>query len=938
MRKKFFEFFGFLSICSLTCVASAQNPVSTIPLFPKQNDTLTVIYNASLGNAALLGQTGPIFAHTGVTTDQSGTWRFVQGNWGTVDNKVRMDSIGNNLYRIRIYIPSFYNLPANTTVTNLAFVFRNSSGSVVGRNSDGTDIYTPVFQPGTLNVLLQSPLANQLTIGTMQDSIRIVAVGSAQGTFNLYRNDTLLSSRNDSLYQLTTVPPFPGSFNYRLTFSSGALADTVDFSYLVRSPLTIAPVPTGFEDGIHYLNDSSALLVLYAPLKKYVYLTGDFNDWKIENPYQLNRSPDSLRYWIQLNGLEPGKEYAYQYMVDGELYVADYYTEKTLDPWNDASISSGTYPNLKPYPTGKAKGIVSVLQTKKPAYVWQNGPIKRPRPEELVIYELLVRDFTGRRNYKTLIDTLSYLQRMGVNALKIMPVMEFENNESWGYNVSFYFAPDKFYGTEDDLKALIDTCHGRGIAVILDIVLNHSFGQSPMVQLYFDRALGQPLPSSPWFNVVAKHPFNVGYDINHESEATRYFMNRVIKHWVLNYKIDGYRFDLSKGFTQKNSGDNVGLWGQYDSTRVRLWKRAFDSLQQWSPGFYTILEHFADNQEEKELADYGLMFWGNINFSFNQITMGYQSNSSINQAYHGNRSWTKPHLISFMESHDEERLMVRNYNFGNAQGSYSTRLKKTALERMKLASTLFFSIPGPKMIWQFGELGYDVPIDQNGRTGNKPILWNYQNDPERASLYNYYSSLIRLKSAYEVFKTGNTQMNTGGLIKTVSLSLNDTFAIAIGNMDVKQGTATVNFPRAGKWYNYVNNDSIQLGSSGSRSISLPAGGYQLWLSWREKNTFIPEPQGIVLETDIAVFPNPAFERLELRFSHTGGPYEVYLLNASGARVATLENGSADQGVVTKSYALKGILSDTATDRMGFVQVLSGGKSRSVKIILQEASK
>lgn len=930
--------FAFLLCLNASFQLKAQSPISTIPLFPAQSDTVTIIYDAALGNRALQGFSGKVYAHTGVTTDQSGVWRFVQGNWGTAHNKMLMDSLGNNKYRIRIHIPSFYNLPANTTVTSLAFVFRNESGSIVGRSEDGSDIYTPVFQPGSLNILLTSPSENQLSIISIQDSIKIKAIGSAAGIFQLYRNDTLQSTIADSVFNLTTLPPAPGNYSYQLVFSNGSQADTVRFSYLVRSPALTSAVPAGYEDGVHYLTDSSVLLVLYAPLKKYVYLLGDFNNWNVSNQYQLNRTPDSLRYWIQINQLEPGKEYAYQYLVDGELYIADYYTEKILDPWNDGSISISTYPNLKPYPFGKANGIVSVLQTKKPAYNWQNGPIKRPRAEELVIYELLVRDFTARRNYKTLIDTLNYLQRMGVNALKIMPVMEFENNESWGYNVSFYFAPDKFYGTEYDLKALIDTCHGRGMAVILDIVLNHSFGQSPMVQLYFDRALGQPLPTNPWFNTVARHPFNVGYDFNHESEATKYFMNRVIKHWVENYRIDGYRFDLSKGFTQKNSGDNVGLWGQYDANRIALWKRAYDSLQSWSPGFYTILEHFADNSEERELANYGLMFWGNINVPFNQITMGYQNNSTINQAYHGDRGWNKPHLIAYMESHDEERLMVRNYNFGNSQGSYSTRSKKTALERMKMAATLFFTIPGPKMIWQFGELGYDISIDQNGRTGNKPILWNYQLDAERQSLYQHYSSLINLRSKYELFKTAVPQMNTGGLFKTIGLNLNDSFAIALANMDLRERTANVNFPKAGTWYNYVTNESIKVNASGNRSITLPAGGHQLWLSWPEKNPLVGEPKSIFADTEIAIFPNPVSNDFELRFNHDGGKFEIQILDIKGGKIATIETGQADKGLISRKYQLDALKIEKSADRMGFVQIISGGKNKTAKVIFQEQMK
>ena len=64
----------------------------------------------------------------------------------------------------------------------------------------------------------------------------------------------------------------------------------------------------------------------------------------------------------------------------------------------------------------------------------------------------------------------------------------------------------------------------------------------------------------------------MGYDLNHESSATRYFSKRVMQYWLEEYKIDGFRFDLSKGFTQVDNLNNVGAWGSYDASRIAIWK------------------------------------------------------------------------------------------------------------------------------------------------------------------------------------------------------------------------------------------------------------------------------------------------------------------------------------------------------------------------------
>src|SRR5690606_12420511 len=197
------------------------------------------------------------------------------------------------------------------------------------------------------------------------------------------------------------------------------------------------------------------------------------------------------------------------------------YAEKVLDPWNDQYISTTTYPGLKPYPAGSTSGIVSILQTARPGYTWDVNNFQKPDKRNLVIYELLLRDFVGKHDWNTLRDTLNYLKKLGVNAIELLPFNEFEGNESWGYNPSFYFAPDKYYGPANTLKEFIDRCDENRIAVFVDLALNHSFGQYPLVQLYSDAVNNRPATNNPWFNPVPKHAFNVGYDMNHEKPETK---------------------------------------------------------------------------------------------------------------------------------------------------------------------------------------------------------------------------------------------------------------------------------------------------------------------------------------------------------------------------------------------------------------------------------
>ena len=162
-----------------------------------------------------------------------------------------------------------------------------------------------------------------------------------------------------------------------------------------------------------------------------------------------------------------------------------------------------------------------------------------------------IRDFTSEHSFNAAKDKLPYLKQLGINAIELMPVNEFEGNSSWGYNPSFYFAVDKYYGTKNDMRAFVDECHRQGIAVIIDLVLNHSFGQSPFYLLYRE-ADGTPSADNPWYNQKSNIPnaaLQWGYDFNHQSTYTRALVDSVAGFWMKEYKVDGFRYDFTKGFS-----------------------------------------------------------------------------------------------------------------------------------------------------------------------------------------------------------------------------------------------------------------------------------------------------------------------------------------------------------------------------------------------------
>ena len=783
---------------------------------------------------------------------------------------------------------------------------------------------------------------NTDSIDVDQSSIRIN--GNLAGSFGHYydRDKQWLNIPSLTAFGLSLEP---GSNTITITAvtKSGVIrSDSVIVNYLENPPLVNEPVPEGIIEGINYYvdDDTRVTLCLFAPYKKFVYVMGDFNNWLPDPGYFMNRdstAPDTIRWWLTLSDLTPQQEYAFQYFIDDEIRIADPYTEKILDPWNDQYITSATYPDLKPYPTGKTEHAVSILQTARETYEWQIEDFQRPPAKDLIIYELLVRDFVAAHDFKTLIDTLDYLQNLGINAIELMPINEFEGNESWGYNPSFYFAVDKYYGPADDFKRFVDACHERGIAVIIDMVLNHSYNQSPFVRLYNEGDYGKPLPENPWYNVESPNPvYSWGSDFDHESPVTKKLIDRINQFWLTEYKVDGFRFDFTKGFTNK-PGDG----GAFDGTRINILKRMADKIWEVSADAYVILEHFADNTEEKILSDYGMLLWGNSNFNYNEATMGYHDGgkSDFSWGYFKSRGWDKAGLVTYMESHDEERLMYKNLQYGNVSGDYSIKNLYTALNRIKLAAAFFLTLPGPKMIWQFGEIGYDYSIDYNGRVGNKPIRWDYLQDNDRRNLYKTFAWLLKMRRENEAFRSefSSVNLNVSGAGKRINISHGTLNATIIGNFGVTTLSIAPNFQHTGNWYDYFSGDTLVVTST-NELITLEPGRFHIYtnkkLETPDEDVLSDIEESIsILPQEFALlqnYPNPFNPTTTINYKLAAlSQVDLSIYNLLGQKVATLVSAKQAPGNYEVRWDATGMSSGVYIYRLSTEQ----GFSETRKLVL-----
>jgi 1,4-alpha-glucan branching enzyme len=886
--------------------------VTTDPTLPIHNQKVKLIYDATQGTAGLKDFTGDVYAHIGVLTSNSSgnsDWKYVKTNWGQNSDATKMTRTAANTYELELTpnIRSYFNVPTNEKITHIALVFRSADSSKEGKATGNKDIFVKVFEEG-LDITITAP-SHPHIVQTGSD-VTISATTTVAANIELFKNNTSVATAdNQTSISYTETFNEAGDFWFKVIATSGS--NTVRDSVFVNvaAPVQNIPVPTGMVDGINYYTDDAtkATLVIYAPNKQRINVLGDFNNWLPSNANLMHKDGD--RFWLTIENLVDGKEYVFQYLIDGTIKIGDPYADKVSDPYDDRYISDSVYPSLIEYPTGKAEGRATVLQTNQSTYNWQNNNFTAPVKEKLVIYEMLFRDFTEEGTVKAAEARLDYLEELGINAIHLMPFNEFEGNISWGYNPNFYFAPDKAYGTKDDYKHFIDECHKRGIAVIQDIVLNHAFNSCPLVRMYWDSANNRPAADNPWFNQQSNFTnpaLHWGSDFNHESAATQQFTDRVLKYWIEEYKIDGYRFDFTKGFGNNPKTGNDEWGSRYDADRVRLLKRMAEKIWSYKANAYLIFEHLADNSEEKELANSGIMLWGNMNHNYNEATMGYNENNKSNLEWTSwkKRGWDEPNLIAYMESHDEERIMYKNLQYGKVEGSYNIKTLNTALARNKLATVFFFSFTGPKLIWQFGELGYDISIDENGRTGEKPVHWDYLNNENRKWLHNKYEAMIGLRKQFDVFTSGTETLNVNGEVKQITLANDDLNVVTVGNFATSSKTGTISFPKTGTWYDFFSGNSINV-SAANYTMQLAPGEYRLYTdkqieNYKQKFTTTPEQEK---NNGLTIYPNPVRSTLNINTTENISRVDVY--NAMGAQVLTSTRKQLDVNSLSSGiYILK----------------------------------
>lgn len=937
----------FLLIASIGFAQTTTTPSPAVA-----SSSVTINFNKT--GTPLASYAGIIYAHIGLTVNGV-RWQNVKGTWGNNTTQPALTFVSGTTYKLDLTpdLYTYFGVALGSAITEICVVLRNDAGSL-----QTADTFLNV---GAFQATLIQPAEGSNTIITSGQNFSVSATNtSGNADYNLWANGTSINTFTGTSYSYTDTNIVVNK-SYDLQITQGGTTFSKKFSVIVNPGTVSEAMPAGLVDGINYnVGDASkATLVLDALGKDFVYVAGSFNNWLPTATYAMKKDNASGKFWLELTGLVSGSNYTYQYWVVDQtptagspvlVKTADPYSTLVLNQDEDASIPAGNYPNLPAYPAGQEREV-TVLQTGQTPYAWSTSTTNfvKPEKDKLVVYEVLVRDFDANRSYQNLIDRIDYFKNLKINAIELMPIMEFEGNESWGYNTSFHMALDKAYGTSAKLKEFVDLCHQNGIAVILDVALNHAFGRNPMDRMWMNDpdgdGWGGPATDNPYFNVTATHSYSVGNDFNHQLSRTKNYVKRVVKQWIEEYKIDGFRWDLTKGFTQNCAG-NETCTNSYQQDRVDVLKEYADYSWSLDATHYIIFEHLGTDNEEQQWANYritetpskGVMMWGKMTTQYNQLSMGWNTDDDISRIGSDSHGFIGKRVIGYPESHDEERLMYKNLQYGNATNpSHNVKTLNTALSRMSAIGAVSLLVPGPKMIWHFADLGMNnsiftasngtVNTDFDATPGDAKLdtkpqpQWteNWLADANRNKIYADWSKMINLKLIEPVFN-GSYSISSGYAVLTPRIYIWDNTllpsqiqnVVILSNFDVADQNIVPNFPYTGTWYNLMDNTSITV-TDVNATILIAAGGYRIYGNK-------PSTLGVTnfgLSQEIYLYPNPSANYFTINTNTS----KVEIYSITGQLVKSFNENQSKENQFPISDLSKGMYFVKALNENNEVKVL-----------------
>ena len=435
--------------------------------------------------------------------------------------------------------------------------------------------------------------------------------------------------------------------------------------------------------GAHYLGCGRCKFTVWAPFLKEVALKivspqekiipmekGDKGYWEIT----VGDISDKTRYLYQINGEKDRPDPASHFQpegVHGPSQVIDHNSFR----WEDSE--------------------------------WNGIPLSA-----MIIYELHTGTFTPEGTFEAIIPRLDELKDMGINVLEIMPIAQFPGERNWGYDGAYPFAVQNSYGSPTGFKWLVNECHKRGIAVILDVVYNHLGPEGNYLWDY-----------GPYFTKKYRTPWGdaLNFDGAHSNEVRNYFIENTL-HWFKNYHVDALRLDAIHGIFDmsakpflselaekveefsKATGKTCYLIAESDLNDSKVTRpREFGGYgidAQWCDDFHHALHTILTGEKQGYYSDFG-----EVKHLVKAMREGFVYSgeySQFRQKNHGNSSKDVPatQFVTFSQNHDQ----IGNRMLGERLSTL------VSFESLKLAAGVVLLSPYIPLLFMGEEYGEDSPF------------------------------------------------------------------------------------------------------------------------------------------------------------------------------------------------------------------------------------
>jgi len=523
---------------------------------------------------------------------------------------------------------------------------------------------------------------------------------------------------------------------------------------------------------------------VWAPHASEVSVIGEFNGWE-GTAHELSQEDGG--YWY---GEVPGARVGQQYRFA-------------------LATASGVVTRIDPRARAVTNSVGNGIIYARDAFDWQGDAFACPPHDDLVIYELHVGSFDGGRpTFEGLVERLGHFAHLGVNALELMPVMEFAGERSWGYNPAHPFAVEGSYGGPDGLKYLVREAHRQGIAVLVDVVYNH-FGPSDLGLWQFDGWSENGMGGIYFYNDDrATTPWGDTRPDYGRQEVREYIRDNALM-WLEEYHVDGLRYDMTP-FIRDIDGDGDDLPDGWSLLRA-----INGTIRETHPDVITIAEDLKGDYRLTNLDDDGARFHAQWDSLFvhpvRQATVqpsdDQRSVTEIAVAV-GHSYGAAFRRVVYTESHDEvangKQRVPSEIDEGDPDGWF-------AQKRSTAAACFVFTAPGIPMVFQgqeFLEKGWfrdDVPLD-----------W-WRNE-EFQGIVRLYRDLIRLRRNADGDTAGlrGEGLSVHHLDEEGNLLAYHRWAeggpgddvVVIANMSAQERTGVpIGMPAAGGWRLKFNSDA-----------------------------------------------------------------------------------------------------------------------------------